>query len=84
MSGCGVGWGLAAVLVGVVAVVVRECGVLSELECVCACGSVGEVVVVVLLGSSTCTRVESGIRVYVSCVHPLVGGVVKGLDCAGA
>ena len=84
MSGCGVGWGVAAVLVGVVAVVVRECGVLSELECVCACGSVGEVVVGVLLVSSTCTSVESGIRVCLSCVHPQVGGVVKGLDCAGA
>ena len=80
MSVWGWGWGVAAVLVGVVVVVVRECGVLSERECVCACGSVGEVVVVVLLGSTTCTRVESGIRVCVSCVHPLFGGIVKGLD----
>ena len=78
------GWGVSSVLGGVVAVVVWECGVPSEFGCVRAYWSMGGVVGRVLLDSSTCTRVESGIRVCLSCVYPHVGGVVKGLDCAGA
>ena len=70
--------------VDVVVVVVRVFGVLSGGGCALACVSVDDVVVVVLLGSSTCTSVESGMRVCLSFVQPLVWGVVKGLDCAGA